>query len=132
LIERREDGLDSRSPGHFAVLRRFPHHESNPEFVRDQKRAGKLTTLTASKQHQQKQQQQKQQHLAEQHSHGLLFLHREHHAETKEKTPSRSNQTKRLGWLGHLFCYFFRRSLWIVYICPNSFPPFFPTRSTKQ
>merc|ERR1712168_509617 len=97
------------------------------------KRAGKLTTLTASKQHQQKQQQQqKQQHLAEQHSHGLLFLHREHHAETKEKTPSRSNQTKRLGWLGHLFCYFFRRSLWIVYICPNSFPPFFPTRSTKQ
>merc|ERR1719187_772544 len=76
-------GLDSRSPGHFAVLRIFPHHESNPEFVRDQKRAGKLTTLTASKQHQQKQQQQqKQQHLAEQHSHGLLFLHREH-AETK-------------------------------------------------
>merc|ERR1712002_23948 len=95
------------------------------------KRAGKLTTLTASKQHQQKQQQQKQQHLAEQHSHGLLFLHRDY-AETKEKTPSRSNQTKRLGWLGHLFCYSFRRSLWIVYICPISFPPFSPTRSTKQ
>jgi len=114
LIERPKDGLDSRSLGHFAGLRRI---DSRERFVRYQKlelenqQHSNQTTTTTLK-HLPEQQQQ--------HSHGLRIpsraeqnlFHRK--IDTLEKN---NNKPKRLGWLGHLLYLPFS-------LCPKSFPTF--------
>merc|ERR1711970_1625834 len=93
--KRPKDGLDSRSLGHFAGLRRIL-----VRFVRYQKlqlenQQHSNQTTTTSK------------HLPEhQHSHGLRIpsSRTEFIPSKKKSTPSKNNnKPKRLDWLGHLF-----------------------------
>merc|ERR1711970_423588 len=94
--KRPKDGLDSRSLGHFAGLRRilvrFVRYQKLE--LENQQHSNQTTTTRATY---------------------TIKLNRIY--SIKKSTPSKNNKPKRLGWLGHLLHLPFS-------LCPKSFPTF--------